>query len=419
MKKTLILFILIFIFSGSLHIAAARSPRLADSVENSPRNVRVLLDKNVSSKNIFIYGRVKILSEFININISQGSIRFTMIDEKNAEIAAHGRSAQLALPCTLTFSSIANVFSYDDKEYRGNIIFIGSKSGASIINLIDVEDYLRGVVPMEIGVRSEVDFEALKAQAIAARTYALSKVLRNTDKEFDLLPTVSDQVYGGVNCEYTISDSAIKDTRGIILLKNDGALLETFYHSTCAGRTASVDEVWNSAPDRSLVSRKDLRPNGAAFCGNSNAYTWREVWSINQFSQILRKYSVQHNETPFNGTVRAISVTSRTQSGRVNNLAVVSEGGVFNYGKDRVRFVLRRPTKDESILKSANFEIKIEGDNVIATGFGFGHGIGMCQTGALGRARAGQSYSDILKSYYSNFRFSTWDDVIFKSTFSF
>jgi stage II sporulation protein D len=93
-------------------------------------------------------------------------------------------------------------------------------------------------------------------------------------------------------------------------------------------------------------------------------------------------------------------------------LTVVSEKGTFSYGKDKVRFVLRRPTKDEDILKSAIFNIKIENNSVVATGYGYGHGIGMCQIGAIERSRAKQSYIEILNSYYSNIKFSSWDEVV-------
>ncbi|MDR0304166.1 MAG: SpoIID/LytB domain-containing protein [Chitinispirillales bacterium] len=385
---------------------------LADSVINSPRKVRVLLNKNIFSKNIFVYGKIKVSSQSVNINISQGSLRFSTIDENSVQISAHGRSAQVALPCTLSFVSVTNVFSYDAKEYRGNIIFTGGKNGISVINVINVEDYLRGVVPLEIGVRGEQEFEALKAQAIAARTYTLSKIIYGKDKEFDLLPTTADQVYGGVNCEYALSDKAIKETQGIVIVKDDAALLETYYHSTCAGKTSAIDEVWNSAPNASLISRTDLRPNGAPYCGNSNSYSWKETWTINQFSQILKKYSKLSNEKPFDGTVKSVFVVSRSESGRIYDLAVVSEKGTFHYGKDKIRFILRRPTKEEEILRSANFNIKMENNHIYAAGYGYGHGIGMCQTGAIERARAGQNYEEILRAYYNDIKFSTWDEVV-------
>jgi len=172
---------------------AIRFYPLTDSVANSSRKVRILLHKNVISRNIFVYGKIKILSDSVKISISQGSVRFLQINENRIEISAHERFAQVNLPCTLSFISGTNIFSDGEVEYRGDIIFSNDKNGFSVINFIDVEDYLRGVVPPEIGIRAETEFEALKAQAVAARTYTLSKVLRGADKEFDLLPTIADQ----------------------------------------------------------------------------------------------------------------------------------------------------------------------------------------------------------------------------------
>jgi len=392
-----------------------------EAVEAAERKVRVLLHKNLSSRNIFIHGKVNIVSKTLRIGISSGNLNILFVDENTVQISAFGRSAEIALPCTLSFVSGASTastgsatecFSDGDKKYRGGIIFTGDKQGFSIINYVDVEDYLRGVVPLEIGVRPESDFEALKAQAVAARTYALARVLRMNSREFDLLPTVSDQVYGGANPEYKLSDSAIVSTKGIVMLGANGLLLDAFYHATCAGKTAAVNEVWNSSPNPSLVSRNDTRENGESFCRHANTYSWRETWTIQQFSQILQKYSRQTSgETPFDGTVKSLSVQSRTPSGRVASLKVVSDRGTYYYGRDRVRFVLRRPTNDEGILRSARFDIKIQGSQVIATGSGFGHGIGLCQNGALGRSRAGQNFREILSAYYTDIKFSQWDEI--------
>ncbi|MCL1946046.1 MAG: SpoIID/LytB domain-containing protein [Chitinivibrionia bacterium] len=377
--------------------------------ENKEPMARILLHKNMMFRNFFVYGKVQVVSKKLKINVAPGSIRATFVDENNIVISAHGHLAKISVPCTLSFVSGTKKFIDDEKEYRGGIIFTGSKAGFSVCNYIGIEDYLRGVVPLEIGVRAESDFEALKAQAVAARTYAFSRILSNKDKEFDLYPTVADQVYDGSANEYKLSDSAIISTKGIVITRKDGSLLDAYYHATCAGKTAAIDEVWNSRADSSLASRNDFRETGEAFCRTANSYFWKETWSISHFSQILRKYSrLTTGEMAFDGTVRDVRVLSRTSSGRVAVLQVISDNGAYNYGKDKARFVLRRPTKDEGILKSANFDIKIEGSNVVATGIGFGHGIGMCQNGTLERARAGQDFKRILSAYYSQINFGNY-----------
>jgi stage II sporulation protein D len=110
--------------------------------------------------------------------------------------------------------------------------------------------------------------------------------------------------------------------------------------------------------------------------------------------------------------VRAVNVLSRTPSNRVDVLEIRSNSGTFTYGKDRSRFVLRRPTRDEGILRSANFNIRIDGNNVVATGRGFGHGIGMCQNGALERSRRGQNFIQILSAYYTNIKLVPISDLL-------
>jgi len=388
--------------------------KIITEIIDTPK-VRILLHKNQSSRNFSIYGKARIASQTHRINIASGTLKVSFVDKNTAEISAFWHSAKIALPCTLSVVSGEKIFSDSEKKYRGSIIFTGENQGFSVINYIAVEDYLRGVVPLEIGVRQQSDFEALKAQAVAARTYTLARVLKNFSNDYDLLPTVADQVYGGSNCEYELSDSAVLQTQGIVIVKNDGELVNAFYHATCAGKTAAIDEVWRSQPDNSLVSRSDLRADGTAFCSFANSYSWKETWTINQFSEILRKYSRLSNEMPFDGIVKQVSVVSRTPSGRVAELLVVSDKGTFRYGKDKVRFVMRTPTKDEGILKSARFDIKIENNHVIATGFGYGHGIGMCQNGALSRAKVGQNYSEILKAYYTDIDFSDWNEVLIEN----
>ena len=410
-------------------IAVKTTQPLAEPVEAAEAaeaKVRVLLHRNMKSRNIHIHERATISSQDRRINISAGELRISFINENTINISAHGRSAKIALPCTLSLlrqaqqpvqqaqqAKQASIFFDGEREYRGGIIFTGEPQGFSIINYICVEDYLRGVVPLEIGVRPESDFEALKVQAVAARTYALSRVLVNSGREFDLLATVADQVYGGASPEYELSNLAIKQTRGVVITKTNGELVSAFYHATCGGRTAAVNEVWRSAPDASLVSRSDLRADGTPYCNWVSSYSWRETWTISQFSEILHRFSRQTSgEMPFNGIVRQVRVVSRTPSGRVSELLVVSDKGEFRYGRDRVRFVLRRPNRDNGILMSSRFDIKIENNQVIATGFGHGHGIGMCQNGAIRRAKEGQNYHEILSAYYAGIKFSSWNEVL-------
>ena len=131
-----------------------------------------------------------------------------------------------------------------DKEYRGSIEVLSRKNGTlTVVNIVDLEHYLRGVVPREIGRLKANQIEALKAQAVAARTYAVSNLGRRSALGFDLYGTVSDQVYHGYGAEWSIANRAISETRGVIASYRDKPI-SAFYSSTCGGRTESIEDAW-------------------------------------------------------------------------------------------------------------------------------------------------------------------------------
>ena len=136
---------------------------------------------------------------------------------------------------------------WNGKRYRGELVFSATDSGLLVVNRLPMDDYLRGVVPLEIGNRTSAEMAAVQAQAVAARTYAY-KHLTDT-RPFDMYATVQDQVYGGVDAEKPLSDTAITTTSDVVVLYN-GQPITTPYHSTCGGSTAGVSEVWYDQPDQ-------------------------------------------------------------------------------------------------------------------------------------------------------------------------
>ncbi len=335
------------------------------------------------------------------ITISSGALR-TYAEGAKLKISAHGKSALVTLPCTLSVLTGEAMWDVGDKQYRGKIILTKAKNGTiNCINYLPVESYLRGVVPLEIGPRGERDREAMKAQAIAARTYTYKKIEANRYPDYDMLSTVSDQVYGGAAAEYLLTDRAIEKTAGQVMFYRD-ELVDAFYHSTCGGRTAAVHEVWSGSPKGYLKSRRDNKRDGSSYCAISSVYTWKESWSASRFSAIIQKYSKSmRNIAAIKGRLKGVSVVERTISGRVKKVKITTTKGAYYYGGDKIRFLFRRDRKGEPILRSAFFTIALKGGTVVANGRGYGHGIGMCQMGALGRARSGQGYQTILKAYYS------------------
>jgi len=294
--------------------------------------------------------------------------------------------------------------------YRGAILVQNSgRRGLTFVNRLDIESYLLGVVPKELGDVGEGVFEAIKAQAVAARTYAVKNMGRRTSLGFDVYPGTQDQVYGGVNAERELVSRAVRETAGEVLTYG-GEPINAYYHSTCAGRTAAIDEVWNVSPVPYLVSVVDVDPRtGEAWDRASGKFQWTERWSGTQLVSILNRTLADSLRGRRIRDVYDMDVLSRTQSGRVRAMRIDTDAGSFIVGRDRVRWILA-PARG-GILNSAKFDVRVERSggqvvSAVAEGGGWGHGIGMCQFGAMGRARAGQDYRTILDAYYPGARLS-------------
>jgi stage II sporulation protein D len=307
------------------------------------------------------------------------------------------------LPCTLLARSRPNYLEYEEKSYRGSIILLPAPgTGFRIVNYLPVEDYLRGVVPLEIGRRNLSEIEAVKAQAIAARTYTYRKIAERTGADYDVLPTVADQVYGGVGVEQPLCDMAVRLTDGLVMTWN-GSPIFAYYHSTCGGMTANIEDVWSRAAQPYLRAVRDVDRHGKAYCASSRYFSWEQKWTPAQLSAIVARYgpATFSQIPPLRGTITDVDVKQCYDCGRVAQCRIESPEGTVTYGGDRVRFVLRRPGSGDPILYSARFSVAAANRKEIRLqGKGNGHGVGMCQMGAIGRAAQGQNYHEILQAYY-------------------
>jgi stage II sporulation protein D len=274
------------------------------------------------------------------------------------------------------------------------------------INQVDMEAYLLGVVPREIGRVGEELLEAAKAQAVAARTYAVRYLGRRESLGFDVFATVQDQVYGGLQDEHDPVSRAVRETAGEIMM-HSGQPIEAFYHSTCAGQTAAIEEVWNEAPRPYLRSVVDRDPQGEAYDRTSSRFTWTQRWTAREITDILNRTLADSLPAGVSniGEIQEMRVLERTPSDRIRRMRITTTNGTFHVGGDRIRWIL--PVQSGAILNSSKFDVELvrgaDGrlQEVVATGGGWGHGIGMCQVGAMGRARAGQDYRSILTTYYT------------------
>jgi stage II sporulation protein D len=292
------------------------------------------------------------------------------------------------------------------KPYRGELLVQGGDTAVFVVNRLSIDDYVRGVVPLEIGGRPASDSAAVQAQAITARSYAFTHIVRDPARPYDVTAGVLDQVYGGAGVENAVSNRAVESTRGLVL-KYAGRVVNAPYHSTCGGTTAAASEVWRSDDEPYLVRVSDRVPGTDRFyCDIAPRFSWSRSFDARTLNAALAQYLASYVQVPARqpGAVRTVSVASRTPSGRVAILTITTDRGAFSLRGNDMRYVLREPGGE--ILNSTYFSVETSAglDGALARltvrGTGYGHGVGMCQWGAIGRARAGQDYRAILRSYY-------------------
>jgi stage II sporulation protein D len=306
--------------------------------------------------------------------------------------------------------------TWNGRRYRGSIELFATDRGVLAVNRLGVEDYLRGVVPLEIGTVGEPERAALEAQAVAARSYTYVR-LDDPDRppagpRYDLVATVTDQVYGGRDAENPVADEAVDATSGEVITYG-GRVVNAPYHSACGGTTAEPEDVWREAPEPYLQRVSDRIPGtDHYYCEGSSHFRWTRTFTRSELADVMARYLRRYAEPGSTaghsasgvGTIRAVTVEELTPSGRVGSLAVTTSRTTYHVRGNDIRFVLREP--NDEILHSTYFLIRDEPvrDGAVAgltlEGRGNGHGVGMCQWGAIGRARAGQDYRTILQTYY-------------------
>jgi stage II sporulation protein D len=292
--------------------------------------------------------------------------------------------------------------SYDGKDYRGLFELESSSGQIKLVNIVYIEDYLKGVVPLEIGPTPEEQIEAVKAQAVAARTYSMAHLGQYGEEVgYDLKADIADQVYGGMTVENEDFNKAIEATRGEVAVYN-GQMIEAYYHSTCGGYTDDIEDVWNKDPKPYLRAVQDDDA-----CAISKYFKWQERFGADQLILRLERYLSQSRGADIRvGKLLDIRIPSRTPGGRVASIVFETTGGHFVFNKEEVRWVVRRSDDLDALLRSANFTLDITRDSqgdimqVVFNGRGYGHGVGMCQMGAKGLAARGVTYNAILSLYY-------------------
>ena len=280
--------------------------------------------------------------------------------------------------------------------YNGEFIVSANGNKLNAINVIDIEDYLRGVVPYEIGKLDESKFEALKAQAVAARTYAYKHFGSRVAQGFDVYADTRDQVYKGLHSATELTDKAVRETEGVVMTYN-GEFITAYYHSTCGGETEGV-ATWGRPDHPYLKNKPDLRPDGTPWCRESNYTEWTREFTEDELRDLFQINAKEAKaNVPSFSSIKSMLIQDTLKSGRIHTLVIETNNGSFTAKADKIRWLFKR---GGTILPSSFFRIHKNGNEWILKGKGFGHGVGLCQMGARARAQAGQSYIQILTHYY-------------------
>lgn len=419
MRKTL--------FIGMLGAAACASalPRGSEApvVDDGDQPVRIALSTSDESAKVGGTGSWRVYSRNSSNLVVKGTAGDVMSIEPrgNQLVVIRGSgsaTSRRAGPFLVRATTPGSFVTYEGKRYRGDLIITPNNGGLLVVNRLGVESYLRGVVPLEIGDRKAGEEAAVEAQAVAARSYTYIHMNEAGDRAFDMYGSVQDQAYGGVDAEKPMSDAAVNSTRDMVI-KYAGRIINTPYHSTCGGSTAAVSEVWWRQPDQPYLRPvSDQIPGTSSYyCDPSPRFRWTTTFDANQLRATLEKYlgsvtpAVEPSVAPSPsapqlslGRITGFRVEGRTPSDRVSAVSIQTERGNYVVRGNDVRFILRTP--GGGLLSSTYFTAETTSDgqggiaSLVIRGGGNGHGIGMCQWGAIGRARAGQDYRTILTTYY-------------------
>ena len=351
--------------------AADQSPQ-----EKAVKTVRVLLTDNQTSVEIKHSGRVYIYTQDLSKKYkvsAPGTLAVKAVGNGRVQVGTLRADQTIILE-----PAKGTLFTWDNNLYAGKIFISPASNTFYLIEHVDLENYLYGVLPYEMSYSWPL--EALKAQAVAARTYTLKTIENVKNKRFDLYSDVRSQMYKGGGKQYDSVKQAVDQTRSQVLTY-DGKLFYTYYHGNCGGGTDDVRS-WNP-------TTASIKPLSGASCStdsHSKSYTWKMDLSTAK----VMNYA---NTVGLKGTLKGVSIARKTDTGRATNLTLRTSSGVKQVpcGKFRLATGIRscKITKISVRAQSVHFE-----------GKGYGHGIGMCQDGAYGMAKNGKNYQQILKNYY-------------------
>lgn len=350
---------------------------------------------------VFFFGAPCVLyaSEHIRVAIAddQKTVTLQSADGLALEGASTGRrekkmifGAGYAGSRPVRISSAGAFIHMNGKGYRGAIELRKKKNGLLlVVNDLNVEDYLLGVIAAEIP--HDWEFEALKAQAVASRTYALYQKRISGKRPYHVLATVNGQMYLGKRGERPNTTSAVRETEGLVLMYGN-EIVSAFYHSSCGGHTENAEELWGI--DEPYLKGVDCD------CQEISKYgQWEKRFGIAKIAEALGRHGYRVRD------ITNIELGAITPAGRVKTVLIRHAAGATSVSAESLRQAL-----GYSFIPSVFFESELSGKEIVFSGRGLGHGVGMCQWGAKVMARKGSDFKTILSHYYPGTRLAFLDE---------
>lgn len=348
--------------------------------------VRVQVLDNRDHITLVIKGSYKLYSVASDKLLTGGYILHTKVRGSEQGIMFGARELKLSkIRVTVPDGSFIYI---DGRSFRGAIDIIRKDNlKLMAINRIRLEEYLYGVLYNEVSHRWPI--EAIKAQAVVARTFALYQLRQNKLQDFDLTNDIYSQVYSGATSERWATTRAVKLTKGQLLAYN-GDIFPAYYHATCGGYTEDASNLWN-------IDLPCLKGVECQYCKHSPHYKWTKSIPLSELEKKLNgaAYKV--------GNISSVIVLSKNKSGRAEKLEIKDNAGVscILTGKEF------RQMLGPNEVRSTMFEPSIKNNSLILNGTGWGHGVGMCQWGAEGMAERAKKYGQILEYYYPGTEITT------------
>ncbi len=347
------------------------------------KRLKVKKSLNEKIKNLFLlcslpFYLLSFTLSLSSVSFAQPCIRVLLVDNKNARIPQKDEKVERV-------GGTNGEVILNGMKYSGNLEVWKSDKGLYIIDEISMEDYVKGVVAAEEG--GQWDIEALKAQAVAARTYALRQWLGGGTSKmpYNLTSTVLHQAYRGNNIPERIV-KAVDDTKGEVLMY-EGAPIVAYYHSTSGGMTEDPLEVFGKA----YPYLKPVKTN----CELSPYYMWEKRIATADIEKVMNVSGLKD-----------IIIDSYTVSNRVKVFRLLTENGEVEVpGPD-----FRKNIGWEQLPSTMITSLNKDGNVYVFEGKGYGHGVGMCQWSALEMAKEGKDYREILSTFYPGTTIGVYED---------